>query len=359
MALKLGIFDTFSHAEGEMRRAAELYEEHLADARLADRLGYEYFFFIEHQNAGFPCVSAPTVYLSALALATRRIRVGAMVFQMPLHNPARLAQDTALIDQLSRGRFDFAIGYGTRVGEFEPWALDFKERRGMGLEAMEIVLKAWTQEVFSHQGKYWRFNNAKPQPRAYQTPHPPIWVGGHSETSFDYAAANNYNLAQNIDVEKLVTEKFAYFRGAWKKQNHPGPMPKLMLVRHVHVAETDAQARAEAEPYMLEGLIGLDGVKRAKSLRMEEATPQMIETARVYLKTAESFDFWIDEGLAFIGSPETVAREIAAQQQRVGYDVLLTQHNIGNMPHALAHRSIELFGEKVMPAFSGELQAAV
>ena len=84
MALKFGIFDTFSHAEGEMRRAADLYGEHLDDARLADRLGYEYFFFIEHQNAGFPCVSAPTVYLSALAVATQRIRIGAMVFQMPL-----------------------------------------------------------------------------------------------------------------------------------------------------------------------------------------------------------------------------------------------------------------------------------
>ena len=131
-------------------------------------------------------------------------------------------------------------------------------------------------------------------------------------------------------------------------------MPRQMLVRHVHVAETDAAARAEAEPYMLEGLIGLDGVKRAKSIRPEEATPQMLETARVYLKTAESYDFWIEEGLGFVGSPDTVARQIAAQQQRVGYDILLAQHNIGNMPHALAHNSIRLFGERVIPAFRAE-----
>ncbi len=128
-------------------------------------------------------------------------------------------------------------------------------------------------------------------------------------------------------------------------------MPKLMLVRHVHVAETDDQARAEAEQYMLEGLIGLDGVKRAKSLMAQEATPAMLETARVYLRTAESYDFWIEEGLGFIGSAETVARQIAEQQARVGYDILLTQHNIGNMPHALAHKSVRLFGEKVLPAF--------
>jgi alkanesulfonate monooxygenase SsuD/methylene tetrahydromethanopterin reductase-like flavin-dependent oxidoreductase (luciferase family) len=357
MGLRFGIFDTFSHAEGEMQRAAELYDEHLEDARAADRLGYEYFFFIEHQNAGFPCVSAPAVYLSALAMATRRLRIGAMVFQMPLHHPVRLAQDTALIDQLSHGRFDFAIGYGTRLGEFAPWDLDFKERRSRGLEAMEVVLKAWTQEKFSHEGQYWRLKDALPQPRPFQRPHPPVWVGGHSEASFDYAAANNFNLAQNIDVERRASEKFAYFREAWRKHNHKGPMPQLMLVRHVHVAETDAQAREEAERWMLDGLIGLDGVKRAKSLRVEEATPQMLETARVYLKTAESYDFWLDEGLAFIGSPETVAREIAAQQQRVGYDILLTQHNIGNMPHALAHRSIQLFGERVIPAFASALEA--
>jgi alkanesulfonate monooxygenase SsuD/methylene tetrahydromethanopterin reductase-like flavin-dependent oxidoreductase (luciferase family) len=167
----------------------------------------------------------------------------------------------------------------------------------------------------------------------------------------------NFHVAQNIDVERLIAEKFAYFRNAWRARNHPGPMPKTMLVRHVHVAETDAAARAEAEPYMLEGLIGLDGVKRAKSLQAAEATPQMLETARVYLRTAESYDFWIDEGLGFVGSPETVAREIAAQQARVGHDILLTQHNIGNMPHAMAQKSLKLFGERVIPAFAAEAAA--
>ena len=180
-----------------------------------------------------------------------------------------------------------------------------------------------------------------------------------TETSFEYAAEHNFHVAQNLDVERLITEKFAFFRAAWRRRNHAGPMPKLMLVRHVHVAETDAQARAEAEPYMLEGLIGLDGVKRAKSLRVEEATPQMLETARVYLKTAESYDFWIDEGLAFVGSVETVTREIAAQQARVGHDILLTQHNIGNMPHAMAQRSLRLFGERVIPAFAADAQRAL
>lgn len=348
--LEFGIFDTFS-ATG-LGSYAELCRDHIEDARVAERTGHRYFFFIEHQNAGFSCVSSPMVYLMALAAATETIRIGAMVFQMPLNHPVRLAQDTAMIDQLSRGRLEFAVGYGTRVGEFAPWGIDFAQRREMGIEAMEIVRKAWSEKRFSHEGKYWQFDNALPQPQPFQKPHPPIWMGGHSEASFDYAAEQGFGLAQNLDVEKLITGKFAYFREAWTRHGRSG-RPRTLLVRHIHVGETDEQARAEAEPFMLEGLIGLDGVRRAKSLRPEEANPQMLEIARVYIKTSESFEFWMDEGLAFIGSPETVARQIADQQHRIGYDVLLAQHNIGTMPHGLAQRSLRLFGERVIPAFAG------
>src|SRR5207237_8680198 len=87
-----------------------------------------------------------------------------------------------------------------------------------------------------------------PTPRPYQAPHPPIWVAAHSAASFDYAAKHNYHIAQNIDVDSVVAEKFATYRRLWNDYAHPGPMPRAFLTRHVHVAETDAQARAEAEP---------------------------------------------------------------------------------------------------------------
>jgi alkanesulfonate monooxygenase SsuD/methylene tetrahydromethanopterin reductase-like flavin-dependent oxidoreductase (luciferase family) len=346
--LEFGIFDTFT---SEPHGAPDMYRRHIQRAQLAEQLGYEYFFFIEHQNAGFPCVTSPAVYLAALAQATRTIRIGAMVFQIPLHHPVRLAQDAATVDQISGGRLEFALGYGTRLGEFGPWKLDYSERRAIGIEAMDIVMKAWTNERFSFEGKYWTFDNAHNQPRPHQRPHPPVWVGAHSTASFDYAADHNFNVAQNLDIESAITRKFAYFRDAWKKRNHAGPAPKTMLVRHCHVAETDRLAREEAERYMLEGLIGKGGVERARSLKPEEATPEMLEVARVYIATSESYDYWLDEGLAFVGSPETVAREIEAQQARVGHDILLLEHTIGTMPEALAMKSLKLLGEKVLPAF--------
>jgi alkanesulfonate monooxygenase SsuD/methylene tetrahydromethanopterin reductase-like flavin-dependent oxidoreductase (luciferase family) len=285
-ALEFGIFDTFPPEHREDLGAA--FAIHVADARRYEAQGYTYYFFIEHQNARFPVVSAPAVYLTAVACATTALRIGVMVFQLPMHHTIRLAQDTATLDHLSNGRLEFGIGYGTQAHEFDGWCLDFRERRESGYEVMDVVLKAWRESEFSHDGTYWHFKNARPQPRPLQQPHPPVWMGGHSPASIAYAAEHNFHFAQNLDVEQKIAEKFERFRQAWAAHAHGGPRPRTLLVRHVHVAETDARARSEAEPYMLQGLAGQSGVARALSLREEEETPEMLEIARVYVASANS-----------------------------------------------------------------------
>ena len=351
--LAFGFFDTFARAEKS--DLADAYDAHIAAVALAESLGYGYYFFIEHQNANYPVISAPSVYLAAVARATSSIRIGAMVYAVPFHHPVRLAQDAAMVDQLSRGRLDFAVGYGTRAPEFDPWHIDFALRREIGVEVMDVVLKAWAGDTFSHQGRFFQFTDASPQPRPYQQPHPPVWMGAHSETSLDYAADMNFNVAQNLDTEPVATQKFDYWRAAWKQRGHPGPMPKTLFVRHVHVAETDELARAQAEPFLREGILGQAGVARAASLRTTEQTPSMVEIARIALETSRSYEFWIDEGLAFVGSPATVARALREQQARMGYDVFLAHHQITSMPADMALRSLRLFGEAVIPAFGAAL----
>jgi alkanesulfonate monooxygenase SsuD/methylene tetrahydromethanopterin reductase-like flavin-dependent oxidoreductase (luciferase family) len=278
-----------------------------------------------------------------------------MVYQLPMYHPIRLAQDAAMVDQLSRGRLEFSIGYGTRVYEFTPWKLRFEERREMGLEVMDIVMKAWTEDTVTYDGEYYSFDEALPKPKPYQQPHPPIWVGAHSSASFDYAAEQNFHVGQNIDVDAVAAEKFAYWRDKWKSFGRPGPMPRQLLARHVHVAETDDQARAEAEPYMLRGL--RPGSNAASPIDVSarpsiERTPEREEFARVYRGTTESYDFWIDNGLALVGSPATVVRRLEEQQRLVGYDVFCGQHHVADMPSDLSRKSLRLFGERVIPAFS-------
>src|SRR6188508_1750410 len=101
MAIELGLLDGFSDAEVSTRKTAEVYDEHISEAQLGEELGYQYYFFIEHQNANFPCVTAPSVYLASLARETSKLRIGPMVYQIPLYHPVRLAQDAATVDHLS------------------------------------------------------------------------------------------------------------------------------------------------------------------------------------------------------------------------------------------------------------------
>jgi alkanesulfonate monooxygenase SsuD/methylene tetrahydromethanopterin reductase-like flavin-dependent oxidoreductase (luciferase family) len=359
--LEFGIFDGFSEKEME-DTPADVYERHFEKAQIAEQVGYRYYFFIEHQNAPFAYISAPSVYLSALARETTSLRFGPMVYQLPMHHPIRLAQDAAMVDQLSHGRLEFGAGYGILEHEFIRWRIPFAERRAMGEECMEIVMKAWTEDTVTYDGEYWSFDEALPKPKPFQQPHPPVWVGAHSAASFDYAAKHNFHVGQNIDVDSVAAEKFAYFRKVWGQQGHAGPPPKTLLARHIHVAETDAKARHEAEELLLHGFFGRRGREIIANTRIGwghdargaggEHTQDIDERGRVFQQMTKSYDFWIDNGLAIVGSPETVIRRIREQQKLVGYDVLCTQHQISDLSSELVLNSLKLFGEEVIPGLS-------
>ncbi len=358
--LEFGIFDTFGPFEmAEFPAVVDVYEAHIREAQEAEQLGYRYYFFIEHQNSPTCYVTAPNVYLTALASRTRDIRFGLMIYQLSFHHPIRLAQDLATLDQLSHGRLEFGTGTGVLEHEFLRWNLPFDERHDMTAEALKIIVQAWTSERVTYQGKYWQFDEALPHPAPYQQPHPPIWVAAHSAASFEYAAKHNYHIAQNIDVDSVIAKKFADYRRHWKQYGHPGLMPHAFLTRHVHVAETDEQARAEAEPNLLLGYnqggelvaqtrLGFGPNGRAST---ERGTPERKELSRVFQACTQSYDFWIESGLALVGSPDTVIRQMEAQRQLTGYDLFCARHRFGRLVPALAQKSMRLFAEHVIPAF--------
>ena len=176
--LEFGIWDTFpAHEFNNYALAADAYDQHLYEVQLGEELGYESYYIIEHQNSHIGQLTAPSVYLTAVALRTTSMRFGVMIYQLPFYNPMRLAQDAAMLDHLSHGRLEFGTGIGVAEHEFMRWNLPFFERQKMSSEAMEIILKAWTQDEVTYQGDYWQFDEALPVPKPYQKPYPPIWVG--------------------------------------------------------------------------------------------------------------------------------------------------------------------------------------
>jgi alkanesulfonate monooxygenase SsuD/methylene tetrahydromethanopterin reductase-like flavin-dependent oxidoreductase (luciferase family) len=259
-----------------------------------------------------------------------------------------------MLDHLSQGRLEFGTGIGVHEHEFMRWGLPFQERQRMSSEALEIIVKAWTEETVTYEGNYWTFDEALPVPKPYQQPHPPIWVGGHSPASMEYAARNNYHISQNLDVDTVVAEKFDLYRKIWRECQHPGPMPLTFLMRAVHVAETDEIARAEAEEHLLtsRGLARKGLVNTRIGFRGNSDSPTSRELARVFEGMGSSYDFWIDNGLALVGSPDTVIQKLKEQRELIGYDIFCANHRFGPLPAEQSLKSMKLFGEEVIPAFA-------
>ena len=339
--------------------AANAYDDHIRQARMMDELGYKYYWIIEHQASYVGSITSPTVFLTAIATATKKIHIGAMIWVLPFHNPMRLAEEVATLDHLSHGRVEFATGIGTHEHEFIRLGLNYDDRQAMGDEALDVIEKAWTQPEVTHHGRFWDFEEMLPRPFPYQSPHPPFWIAAHSMRAFEFAAERNYNVATNISTDDQLVEKFNHFRKVWAECNHPGPMPRQLLVRAVHVAETDEKAREEVEPYLL-GSMGL-GREMVTNTRVgmgtdprgkgRDNTRYTRGNGEVFAAARKSYDFWIESGLAVIGSPETVIRQLKDKQDKLGFSVFAANHGIGDMPTDLVDKSITLFGQEVIPAF--------
>ena len=353
--LEFGIWDSFpAHEMATSAVAADVYDQHLYEVQMAEELGYESYYVIEHQNSHVGQLTAPSVYLTAVALKTTTMRFGVMIYQLPFYNPIRLAEEAAMLDHLSHGRLEFGTGIGVAEHEFMRWNLPFFERQQMATEALEIIVKAWTQDEVTYDGKYWKFDEALPVPKPYQQPHPPIWVGAHSPASLEFAAKNNYNVSQNLDIDTTIAEKFDLYRKIWKECEHPGPMPRTFLTRAVHVAETDEKAREEAEqPLLTSRSLGRTGLANTRlGFKGNQDSPTQRELARVFEGMSTSFEFWIDNGLALVGSPETVTKQLKEQYELIGYDIFCASHRFGPLPKEQVIKSMKLFAEEVMPNFN-------
>src|SRR5256885_6566199 len=225
---------------------ADVYDEHIRLAQRLEELGWHSYFVIEHQNSPVGRITAPTVFLTAVARATSTLRLDAMMWQLPFYHPLRLAQEVAMLDHLSRGRVEFGTGIGVHEHEFIRWGVDYYQRAAIAGEVLDVVKQAWTQDEVTYEGKYFRFDEALPQPKPYQKPYPPIWAAVHSDAAIEFAARYNYHVSQNLDTDTVVARKFDLYRQIWQECNHPGPIPRVFLQRQVHVAETDEKAHEGA-----------------------------------------------------------------------------------------------------------------
>ena len=339
---------------------ADVYDEHIRLAQQIEAAGWHSYFVIEHQNSPIGRITAPSVFLTAVARATSTLRIGTMMWSLPFHHPLRLAQDVAMLDQLSRGRVEFGTGIGVHEHEFIRWGMDFYQRAAISTEIMQIVKMAWTQDEVTFNGKYFHFDEALPQPKPFQKPYPPIWSAVHSDAAVEFAARNNYHVAQNLDTDDVIARKFDLYRKIWRECNHPGPMPRVFLQRQVHVAETDEKAHEEARFWLAKregGAVPVGGGPlentrigwgtHARGMGRDSERPDDKARGETIFRAGRDYEFNIEQGLALVGSPETVIKRLKESKKKIGFDIFCANHEIGHMPKELVRNSIKLMGEVV------------
>jgi len=163
-------------------------EETLAQCVLADEVGFDTVWFVEHHFlttfSGSPC---PEVMFGALSRMTKRIRLGFGVVILPYHHPVRVAERVAMVDHLSGGRVEFGTGRSAPY-ELIGMGIDPRETRAMWEESLRMIPKIWEDGLFSAEGRYWKVPPREVRPKPYQKPHPPIWVAAQQPATYQLAA---------------------------------------------------------------------------------------------------------------------------------------------------------------------------
>ncbi|HTV88425.1 MAG TPA: LLM class flavin-dependent oxidoreductase [Stellaceae bacterium] len=334
----------------------ELYRRQVEEVELAERIGIDQIWFFEHHLLPNGPAPSPNLLIAAAARTTSRIRFANMVNILPFHHPLRVVSEAAMLDNLTGGRLDLGLGRGLRPPEFAAFGVDQAQSREMFLESFELIRRLFADENFSYRGKYWSIDKDAPlSPAPLQKPHPPFLVSAQSEESLRWAAQYDIPFAQIDSLPEQAARDQALYREVQVAHGH-GPRPRLYPMREIYVAASDARARAEAPPYLLQYW---DLWNRYTQFTRGGSLPDSYDFWRRQAPMLHAMDF--DEILAhdmvLLGGPATVADAILRLADRLRPMGLALIFKLGQLPSAMVERSMTLFGAEVMPRLAGVLDA--
>jgi alkanesulfonate monooxygenase SsuD/methylene tetrahydromethanopterin reductase-like flavin-dependent oxidoreductase (luciferase family) len=344
--VRLAIWSTTTPRENSTH--AEMFRRQFAEVELAERIGIDQIWFFEHHLQPTAPVPSPNLLIAAAAQRTRHIRFASMVNILPFRHPLLVAEEAAMLDNLTGGRLDMGLGRGLRPPEFDAFGVDQQQSREMFLESFEIIRRVWADENFVHHGKYWTVRKEAPlSPPLVQHPHPPFLVSAQSEETLRWAAEHDIAFAQIDSLAEQAQRDQALYREVQTAHGH-APVPRLYLMREIYVGDSDAHARAEVQPWVLQHW---------------ELWNRYTQFTRGG-KLPDSYDFWrrqapmlhamnfeeiLANDMVLLGGPETVANAILRLASQLDLMGLALIFKMGAMPYDMVERSMAAFGEVVVP----------
>lgn len=330
--------------------AADPYRQSFELANLAEEAGFD-TATIGHHHFMPGNASDPLTFLTAVAARTSTLRVGTGIFQLPIHNPVRVAEQVATLDQLSGGRVSLGVGLGWWALEYEVQGSVFRERGARMEEALQILKQVWTQEDTSFDGRFWQFPKLTVHPRPVQDPHPPLWVAGVADAAVERAArlgdAWLCGPVQSLTKAKACLE---IYRAVCAEHARPA---SWILRRFAWIGTQRREMEEEILPRYIEGLL-VHWRESAEEAEEKELFARLDAGEKVPAQEiARDRLLW--------GTPDDIIGQIERYRAETGCDHVHAAFGAG-LPAKESDRStlgsfeqhaemIRLFGREVIPAF--------
>tara|TARA_B100000886_G_scaffold315913_1_gene254191 strand:+ start:1073 stop:2239 length:1167 start_codon:yes stop_codon:yes gene_type:complete len=359
------------------------YNQLLDEAReisvFCDENNWDSIWFTEHHfnHEGMESCTNPLMMGTDIAARTKKIKIGQACNVITFHNPIRLAEDIAFLDQLSEGRVEVGIGrgvYGREAINMNKEA-DLKDQaKNFRLfdETLSIMKKAWTEKFFNHQGEFytypapnfkWQHDMSPPSeefldmntseikkisivPKPFQKPYPAIWQVVDSPSSIEWAAANGINTIMWIPTVKALKKRFQLYQEAKSKaENREVPLGEgICLVRDMFIADTMEEAEKLAGEHIVNYMRWVCHWRGlGNHMDPGETLPETDHKLDLL-----NYDFLHKRNLLF-GTPEYVVNKINELKSELNLQNLQVWSNFPGIEHEACMRSIKLFTDEVMP----------
>jgi alkanesulfonate monooxygenase SsuD/methylene tetrahydromethanopterin reductase-like flavin-dependent oxidoreductase (luciferase family) len=348
--------------------AAATYEEHLQAWEEMDRLGYDGVGLNEHHTTPHGLMNSPNMMAAVGAQRTKNLKFFMLGNLLPLHNPLRIAEEIAMADCLSRGRIMSGFARGV-PREYKVYDVPMAESRARFEEAYEIIMKAWTEEKFSFEGKFWKFKDVSIWPRPFQQPHPQVWIPftGSKET-IDFAGRHNLAAVLPAGKRGLTEDIVGYYAKSLAKHGHRITPEHLCLFTDAFVADSKQAALDEYSPFYLYftqilwhhgSLSGPNPTPPAAKpsgpspshdyIRPENQAAAAMDREKIRNMTLADVETRVNGNQLAWGSAKEVAEQLIEAAEHGGANSLLLNINVGAVPHELFIEQIRRFGRDVLP----------
>ena len=356
--MKFDLFYELSVPGFKDRSEAQVYAEALEEVALAEELGFDTLWAVEHHfMPEYSHSSAPEMFLAAASQRTRRLRLGHAIVPLPYSHPVRVAERIATLDVLSGGRAEFGFGRGFSPTEYTSFGVSMADSRSVTEEALAIVRASFSGEPVTFQGRHFHLEGVQILPRVVQEPHPPIWTAAVSPDSFELAARLGIGvLVGPFKPWFMVKEDIRRYREHWRAHHgeappRPGQNPRAAMTVGLFCHEDGKEARRLAkQPF--EWFYG-------KLLGQTRPILEQLYAGFEYYRSVGRFGGLLGKavnlglldtlGMAVVGDPEHCIKRLRALR-KAGVDHVLLAFGAGALPTAAVRDSMRLFADRVMPA---------